>query len=74
MSYKILNKSGDWLVQVQRAGIRKTKRGTGGEAEAKRVESLLAAELENEIRLNEAARLLGVERTRGAIRVEMQGR
>ena len=31
MPYKILNKRGDWLVQVQRAGIRKTKRGTGGE-------------------------------------------
>ena len=36
MPYKILSKRGDWLVQVQRAGIRKTKRGTGGEQEAKR--------------------------------------
>src|SRR5574341_357274 len=61
MPYKILNKRGDWLVQVQRAGIRKTKRGTGGEQEAKRAEALLIAELDQEIRLAEAARLLGLD-------------
>ena len=61
MPYKILNKRGDWLVQVQRAGIRKTKRGTGGEQVAKRAEALLIAELDQEIRLAEAARLLGFD-------------
>ena len=46
MPYKIFSKRGDWLVQVQRAGIRKTKRGTGGEQVAKRAEALLIAELD----------------------------
>ena len=64
--YKILNKSGDWLVQIQRAGTRKTRRGTGGSAEAKRVEAMLMAELEQELKLDEAARLLGVDRAPGA--------
>src|SRR5436190_14211428 len=61
MSIKMLNKQ-DWLVQVQRDGVRKTKRGTGGEAEAQRVEAALMAELEHDQKLKEAAALLGVNR------------
>jgi len=63
MAYKILNKDGDWLVQVQRGGKRRTKRGTGGEAAAKRAEALLVADLDQELRLEEAASLLGVKTT-----------
>src|SRR3989339_1833813 len=57
----MIGKRGDWLVQVQRQGIRKTKRGTGGEAEAKRNEAQLTAETEEELRKKEAAKTLGVK-------------
>src|SRR5438046_2088032 len=59
MSIKMLNKQ-DWLVQVQRGGVRKTKRGTGGEAEAKRAESALMAELEPGQKPDGPPSLLGV--------------
>src|SRR5437016_3444627 len=61
MSIKMFD-SKRWLVQVQSGGRRKTKRGTGSEAEAKRVEARLAAELEQELKLDDAAKLLGLER------------
>src|SRR5207302_9235323 len=57
-----------WLVQVQSGGRRKTKRGTGGEAEAKRVDARLAAELEQEVKLDDAAELLGLERLSPEVR------
>jgi len=50
------------VVQVQRGTLRRTKRVTGTEAEAKKVEALLTAELVHELKLDEAASLLGVER------------
>jgi len=62
MPYKFLDKK-TFLVQVQRAGIRKTKRGTGSEADAKRAEALLIAEIDGKLELERAARLLGVETT-----------
>ncbi len=61
MPIKMFNKQ-DWLVQVQRAGVRRSKRGTGGEAEAERAEALLKAELAQELKLDEAAKLLGIDR------------
>jgi len=59
--YKILNEKGDWLVQVQRGGIRKTQRGSGGEKEAKRVEAQLLAGLDAEEGRRRAAKVLGLE-------------
>jgi len=61
MPYKILSEEGDWIVQVQRGGQRRTKRGTGGEREAKRCEAQLLAQLESETQRKHAARVLGVE-------------
>lgn len=61
MPHKILNEQGDFLVQVQRGNKRRTKRGTGGENEARRIEKQLEVELENEVALREAAARLGVE-------------
>lgn len=61
MSIKFINKT-TFLVQVQRSGMRKTKRGTGTETDAKTLEAQLITELEHEIKLAEAAKLLGVER------------
>jgi hypothetical protein len=62
MSIKMITKD-EWLVQVQRGGKRKTKRGTGGESVAQRAEAKLVAELESEVELDDAARKLGVVRT-----------
>jgi integrase len=61
MPIKMFNKQ-DWLVQVQRGGVRRTRRGTGGEAEARKVEAEMLGELTLESRLDDAARLLGVDR------------
>lgn len=61
MPIKMFNKQ-DWLVQVQRGGVRKSRPGTGGEAEARKAEKELAAALEHDLKLEEAARLLGVDR------------
>lgn len=60
MSIKMLNAT-DWLVQVQRAGQRRTRRGTGGRTEAAKVERELLAELESEAKMADAAALLGVQ-------------
>lgn len=61
MSIKILNDKGDWLVQVQRGGIRKTQRGTGGTKKARAAEEQLVGELTAEIKRRQAAEILGVE-------------
>jgi len=62
--YKILNAAGDWIVQVQRHGQRRTMRGSGGERAARDAEAKLLAELQQEKRIVEAERLLGVEMVR----------
>jgi integrase len=59
--YKILNDKGDFIVQVQRAGKRVTKRGTGGEAEAQKIEQQLSGQLDKERQFLEAAAALGVQ-------------
>jgi len=59
--YKILNKQGEWLVQVQRGGLRGTRRGKGGEAAAKKAEAAVIAELEQRLRRKEAALVLGLD-------------
>jgi integrase len=61
VSYKILNRNGDWLVQVQRGGVRRTQRGGGGEGEAKKAEALLLAELHSDREDQWAAKRLGLE-------------
>jgi integrase len=62
VSIKILNPEGDWLVQVQRQGRRKTQRGSGGGQEAATAERNLLSELDIELRLEEARALLGVDK------------
>ena len=59
MAIRFIDKT-TFVVQVQRDGVRKTQRGTGTEADAKRIERELAGELEHERKVGEAARLLGV--------------
>lgn len=61
MPYKMLNKKGDWLVQVQRGGLRATRRGKGGEPAAKKAEAAALAELEQRLRRREAALVLGLD-------------
>ena len=61
MPYKILNKDGDWLVQVQRNGKRHTRRGKGGEAMARKAEVNLTTEVEQNLRRREAAEVLGLD-------------
>jgi hypothetical protein len=51
-----------FIVQVQRGVARRTKRGTGTEADAKLIEAALLTDMEKERKLDEAAQLLGVER------------
>jgi integrase len=63
MPIKFLDKK-NYLVQVQRAGQRRTRRGTGNEATAKRVEEELLAELAHELKVGAAADLLGVDRAK----------
>jgi len=58
--YKILNEAGDWLVQVQRNGQRRTLRGTGGERKAKEAEAELRAEMARDQKVEDAESLLGV--------------
>ena len=60
MSIKMF-KAGAWLVQVQRGGKRTTRRGQGGEAAAKKAEAELVAELEQKLRRQEAAEVLGLD-------------
>ena len=57
---------GRYLIQVQKYGIKKTKRGTGGEREGQKEMARLVAEIEDEFRRAEAARMLGVELPKGA--------
>lgn len=61
MPIKFLD-SKTFIVQVQRGGRRRTRRGTGTEADARKAESELVAELDHEQELDRAARLLGVDR------------
>jgi integrase len=61
MSIKILNEKGDWLVQVQRGGVRKSQRGTGGMKKAREAEEALRADMNAKVERQRAARLLGVE-------------
>jgi len=58
--YKILNEAGDWLVQVQRNGERRSLRGTGGERKAKEAEAELRAEMARGQKVEDAESLLGV--------------
>ena len=60
MAYKILNKRGDWLVQVQKGRIRRSRRGTGGEVVAKQAETSLVADIAAELRIKAATALLGL--------------
>ena len=62
MSYKILDKNkGTWLVQVQRNGKRVTRRGKGGVREARKMETLLTAQLEAEAHDAKVSALLNLE-------------
>ncbi len=61
MAYKILSKRGDWLVQVQRGGMRATRRGNGGEAAARKVEAQLVLQIEERLSRRKAAELLGLD-------------
>ena len=61
MSIKMLSRD-EWLVQVQRKGVRRTRRGTGGPAKAKAAEAELLAELTHDEALDKAAQLLGVDK------------
>lgn len=67
-----VNAEGDWLVQVQRGGKRKTQRGTGGEREAKRAEAQMLADLTHEIEVERAAKLLGVNPATAAASVSQR--
>jgi integrase len=67
MAIKILNRRGDWLVQVQRNGQRATRRGTGGERVAKTAEAELTAKLEAKLRRAKAAQELGLEQTKVSV-------
>ena len=66
MPFKILNKAGDWLVQVQRNGERRTLRGTGGERNAQAAEEQLIAELTHEQKVADAESFLGVTAQTGS--------
>lgn len=61
MPYKILNKRGEWLVQVQRQGVRRTRRGKGGEAKAKQAEAALMVEVDQIVQRRQAAEVLGLD-------------
>ena len=65
MPIKFLDKK-TYLVQVQRAGVRRTRRGTGTEATARKVEEGLLAELAHDVKVGAAADLLGIDRARAA--------
>jgi integrase len=51
----------EYLVQVQRRGVRRTRRGKGSEADAQEIESQLIAEIDLQLKREEAATLLGVD-------------
>jgi integrase len=59
MSIKMVGKE-EYLVQVQRGGIRRTRRGKGSESQARAIEAELVNELDLELKRQEAAALLGV--------------
>ena len=59
MSIKMFGEE-EYLVQVQRSGLRRTRRGRGTQDDARAVEAELVAELELELKRQDAAQLLGV--------------
>jgi integrase len=63
MPIKFLDKK-TFLVQVQRGGVRRTRRGTGNEATAKRIEEEMLAELAHDLKMDAAADLLGLDRAK----------
>ncbi len=60
MSVKMVGNQ-EYLVQVQRRGVRRTRRGKGSETDAQEVESQLIAEIDLQLKREAAASLLGVD-------------